>query len=311
MIGAIVFLSCNIFADNFEPKSWENAFEICKNNKLERKCLKWLLTYQCSNILGIQNSKECYNNSYTFTYLLNVKNTSGNLSNKEELVPVAFTSKVELLVKNQFVINYLTELNQKLEDGYRFKEKFNLWNFTLEKTKNNSKTAIMLIAILLQDTFSKAHLEVAQSKLLSDVLDKLDLANLNQYPNEYTWLELYPQMNDNILNQTLDRSLYHFYVPAYLASKNTQTNTLQAMLAFNFNAQYELSAFKGWPIQYPKNIDSKIHRSTLKQIYSGFQGAYFGMNLTISKISSIDFMNSVANQPKQSMVYYSKLLIKE
>ncbi len=315
----------NIHADDYN-KPWENADQLCKKFNLDRKCLKWLLTMQCIGVMGIQNTVTCEKNSYSFTYNLNAVDITK--PNEHFPIIVAFENKLRTLIFDPKIHHYLKELNVELENKYRFQESFNLWDFTFEKMDQNKIKTLEVMAVLFQDTFGMNNMVYFDRLFdnpeeswifnippvnealsnLNSILQTLSINNLNQHPDQYKWLELYPTLNANVLNKELDRSLYHFYVPAYLASKTSTQSPLQAMLAFEFNAQYELSELKGWPYSMPKSIDLKTKKSSIMQIYAGFQGAHFGSSHSLSSLSSQVFTYRMALLPSSTMKMAAKTL---
>jgi hypothetical protein len=201
---------------------------------------------------------------------------------------VAFKSNLIELLSNSRTEVFLDDLNQEL---YRFisgnKRELNIWSVT-KKYFRTDHDAAQVMAALFQDTSSRklhlAYLETAgtegseqfqsNKELLSRVIDTINLV-LDMSEDNYRML-FYPRE----LQQDLNRNIYHFYVPLYLA---------KALAVSGHPADIAVAAPLMLTLSYEFLTSSQDYRyvfsdpetvtlvSKVKDIYAGYAGARLGI----------------------------------
>lgn len=207
---------------------------------------------------------------------------------------VAFKQNLIALLSQPKTAQYLNDLNQQL---YKYltseKSKLNVWDVTKAHYASDYSAA-MVIATLFQDTsvmkLHLAYLERARTpgnvsfqsnkELLSRVIDTI---NLILDASEESYRELfYPEE----IQKDLNRNIYHFYVPLYLAKAlektgSTKEDAYNASLMLNLAYEF-VTQSKDYRYLYmdPETITAA---HTIKDIYGGYCGSNIGvrgMNFT-------------------------------
>lgn len=201
---------------------------------------------------------------------------------------VAFKRNLITLLSDPKTSQYLNDLNQQL---YRYlaenMTRPNIWEVTKTYFKNDYATA-MTMATLFQDTSPmKLHLAWLErsatqgtmvfgsnKELLSRVIDTINLI-LDSSEEHYREL-FYPEE----IQRDLNRNIYHFYVPLYLAKalvrEGADANAAyQAPLFLNLTYEF-VTASSDYRFLYsdPLSISSE-HK--LKDIYGGYCGSNIGL----------------------------------
>lgn len=207
---------------------------------------------------------------------------------------VAFKQNLIGLLNQPKTAQYLNDLNQQL---YKYltgeKSRLNVWDVTKSHYKSDYSTALV-IATLFQDTsVMKLHLAYLEragttgnvsfqsnKELLSRVIDTINLI-LDASEEHYREL-FYPHE----IQKDLNRNIYHFYVPLYLAKALETQGTLKEdayLASLMLNLAYEfVTQSKDYRYLFsdPERITT-LH--TLKDIYGGYCGSNIGvrgMNFT-------------------------------
>lgn len=207
---------------------------------------------------------------------------------------VAFKQNLIALLSQPKTAQYLNDLNQQL---YKYlvgeKTKLNVWDVTKSHYTSDYATS-MVMATLFQDTsvmkLHLAYLERARTagnvsfqsnkELLSRVIDTI---NLILDASEESYRELfYPEE----IQKDLNRNIYHFYVPLYLAKELEKQGSIKED-AYNaslmLNLAYEfVTQSKDYRYLFadPETITTP---HTIKDIYGGYCGSNMGvrgMNFT-------------------------------
>lgn len=201
---------------------------------------------------------------------------------------VAFKKSLINLLKSPATTTYLNDLNLQL---YQFltgdQEELNIWNLTKGHFQTDYLTSEVM-ATLFQDTsIMKLHLAYLErampsesklfqtnKELLNRVIDTINLV-LDSSEENYRSL-FYPKE----IQKDLNRNIYHFYVPLYLAkaleaegySKHTSSRTaLMLTLSYEF-----VTASRDYRYFYadPDNITNP---GKLKDIFGGYCGGKVGV----------------------------------
>ena len=204
---------------------------------------------------------------------------------------VAFKQNLLQLLNNPHTGVYLNDLNQQL---YRYVSaqavRPNIWNITQSHYKTPYMTA-MTMATLFQDTsimkLHLAYLDQAGTRgaasfqsnkiLLGRVIDTINLI-LDASEEHYREL-FYPA--DLVKN--LNRNIYHFYVPLFLAmsleregaqKEHAYAASLMLTLTYEF-----LTYSKDYRYLYadPERLDPNKNLWMLKDIFGGYCGSNFGV----------------------------------
>ncbi len=200
---------------------------------------------------------------------------------------VAFKTILIDLLSNSVTEVFLDDLNEEL---YRFisgtKRELNIWSVT-KKYFQTDHDAARVMAALFQDTSSRklhlAYLETAgtegseqfqsNKELLSRVIDTINLV-LDLSEDNYRML-FYPRE----LQQDLNRNIYHFYVPLYLAkalAASGQPEDIAFAAPLMLTLSYEfVTASQDYRYLF-SDPDSVTLVSKVKDIYAGYAGTKLG-----------------------------------
>lgn len=207
---------------------------------------------------------------------------------------VAFKQNLIALLSQPKTATYLNDLNQQL---YKYltgeKATLNVWDVT-KSYYSSDYTTSMVIATLFQDTSAmKLHLAYLEragtpgnvsfqsnKELLSRVIDTVNLI-LDASEDSYREL-FYPQE----IQKDLNKNIYHFYVPLYLAKELERSGTQKEdayLASLMLNLAYEfVTQSKDYRYLFtdPDVINGE---HTIKDIYGGYCGSNIGvrgMNFT-------------------------------
>lgn len=201
---------------------------------------------------------------------------------------VAFKQNLIALLSQPKTAVYLNDLNQQL---YKYltgeKSKLNVWDVTKTHYVSDYSSS-MVIATLFQDTSTMklhlAYLERARTtgnvsfqsnkELLSRVIDTINLI-LDASEEHYREL-FYPEE----IQKDLNRNIYHFYVPFYLAKAlesagSTKEDAYNASLMLNVAYEF-VTQSKDYRYLFsdPETITTA---HTIKDIYGGYCGSNMGV----------------------------------
>lgn len=215
---------------------------------------------------------------------------TGKYWDPRAFVFVAFKKNLLQILSDEKTTAYLNDLNQRL---YKYTQENNhnlsIWDVTLEHYGPSG--AAKTIAALFQDTSKiKLHLaylektgiqgkEIFQKnkELLSRVIDNINMI-LDLSEDNYRML-FYP---DEIWRD-LNRNIYHFYVPLYLAVALEEEGfpkryAFAAPMLFNLTYEFVTTA-DDYRYLYsdPEALLPERYKGKLKDIYGGYCGASFGV----------------------------------
>lgn len=206
----------------------------------------------------------------------------------QSFVFVAFKSNLVNLLSTGLTTNYLNDLNQRLykylvENG----EEPNIWAVTKLYFKNDYLTSLVL-ATLFQDTSPvKLHLAYLREaringnvhfrnneELLSRVIDTVNLI-LDNSEDKYRALFYPPE-----IQRDLNRNIYHFYVPLFLAYSLVKSGTSKEA-AFHASLMLTLTyEFVTYSQDYRYLLTDPANMTNTYQIKDIF-GGYCGSNIGV------------------------------
>ncbi len=201
---------------------------------------------------------------------------------------IAFKSNLIDLLSKSMTEVFLNDLNQEL---YRFitgnKRELNIWSVT-KKYFRTDHDAARVMAALFQDTSTRklhlAYLETAgtegseqfqsNKELLSRVIDTINLV-LDMSEDNYRML-FYPRE----LQRDLNRNIYHFYVPLYLAkalaaSGHAEDIAVAAPLMLTLSYEF-LTSSQDYRYLFSDPVTVTLV-SKVKDIYAGYAGTRLGI----------------------------------
>jgi hypothetical protein len=210
----------------------------------------------------------------------------------QAFVFIAFKENLINLLATRQTKRYLEDLHQKL-NSYFVGElaELNIWELTLTHYPSPLEAAKVMAALFQDTTGIKLHLAYLErtrvegrgffetnKELLSAVIDSINL--ILDYNESYYRKLFYPKA----IQGTLNRNIYHFYVPLYLS---------MALLEEGVSARYARIAPLMLTLTYefittshdyryifsdPAYLHPTAHLWKLKDIYGGYCGVRFGTN---------------------------------
>ncbi|MGE3611380.1 MAG: hypothetical protein AB7I27_17430 [Bacteriovoracaceae bacterium] len=261
--------------------------------------LKTLISNRCSRYLNLNDAIGC---DYAVERMIQILDfdiiftdgekftSSQGHWNPRAFVFVAFKKNLLQILSDPKTTEYLKNLNERLNLYLQNSDKnLNIWDVTLEFY--SPRGAAKTIAALFQDTSRmKLHLAYlekinsgnkssfhANKELLSRVIDNINMI-LDLSEDNYRKL-FYP---DEIW-KNLNRNIYHFYVPLYLASalEESEIQRKYAYIApFMLNLTYEFIT-TGKDFRYifsdPERLDPESYIGKIKDIFGGYCGSNYGI----------------------------------
>ncbi len=214
---------------------------------------------------------------------------------------IAFKTNLLRLLADPKITVYLNDvqsgLNQYLQGS---NDSFNLWSKTLSHFVTPIKTAEVLAALFQDISLLKLHIhyldqtqhhgtaKFTENKLLlGRVIDTINLI-LDYSETRFPAL-FYP----SALYNTLNRNIYHFYVPLYLSlalEKEGHSSTSSFAAPFLLNLTYEFISTADdyrYFLADPKTLDSRAHAWKIQDIYGGYCGPSFGLKKKIASMQLV------------------------
>lgn len=217
----------------------------------------------------------------------------------QNFVFVAFKTTLIDLLAQESTTSFLDKLQKDLHRYFQQElTHLNIWEMALNHYKSADEAA-KVMAVLFQDTtHAKLHLAFLNrtnvkgnalfeknKALLSRSIDTINLI-LDYSESSYREL-FYPRS----IRQTLNRNIYHFYVPLYLAralmrngieKKYAYTAPLMLTLTYEFVTAADDFRYLIWD---PSDLDPVKHAWKLKDIYGGYSGVSFATKGLSSLVS--------------------------
>lgn len=288
----LLFLSANLHAQPNIALSRSNGLLrfLAEQKGFTQLALEIIIGKRCSRYLPSTEVYACRDAVAKMTKLLDydILFSKKKVTNPKSFVFVAFKTSLKALLSQKSTTVYLDELNQTL---YQFLldeiDHLSLWDLTKKHFFSDRKTS-MALAVLFQDTsLAKLHLayldkagvtgnaSFAENKeLLSRVIDTINLI-LDVSESNYQKL-FYPEEIQHYLN----RNIYHFYVPLYLAEELKANNisidssyAATLMLTLTYEFVTAANDFR-YIFADPKTVSS-THK--IQDIFGGYCGSNIGV----------------------------------
>ncbi len=302
----------------------DDSLSFCRQQNWAKTCLNTLLTYRCGQYfypLHPMKAQMCSASASSMIDFMDYKTVQVIEDNKIYRFKIIFTNKLKSLINKPEVYNYLSLLATDLEQAMKFREPFDLYQYTLKFAKDRD-TAILWLAILFQDTtFSRVqvtYLEELEAKgklsakekevkeLMKEIAIMLEPKKLAREGFQ-TWLKLYPKIKGNDFNTYFNSSFYHFYPIALMAShlrQNAFTKRYAFLVPFILNSDYEFQTLdsKNWPWRHPApfTITSNLEWK-MTDLYTGLAASLYGAKKETLTPSFTSFKTQFAANPYKTM----------
>jgi len=302
-------------------KKGDASLEFCHSDQWSTACLTALIIYRCGQYTFPLTPYGCALGAAAFVDTLEMKRINVVVENQSYSLPVIFTKRLEKMIQTPAIQKNIQTLRYLLAASAKEKYAFDLWEWMLSVSKNDRTQATESLAVLLQDTsaieiqvqylkgIAKAHhFNAATMKAITDldeVLYQLDYEVLvgNQWKS---WLKLYP-WTKNIEADTTPL-IYHFYpmsFAAHVLESEGLGNRLSSFIPFLFNTEYLAQTLdaEAWPLHHPKPFDINADwiKWKMRDAYSGYAGALWGVHKTDSLPGLKSFQNAYAKAPYETM----------
>lgn len=298
-ILCLVFTSLNVMAKPDAALKRANGLLrfIAQQEGLRKFALGQVLGSRCSTYMSYADEGPC---SEAVKKLIDILDFDIIITdNKKMIAPsdawtpssfvfVAFKREFTTLLSSGRTTQYMKALNEQL---YKYltgeKATMSIWDFTVQYY-GNTHTAAQVLATLFQDT-SKMKLHLAyltragvQGSIVfqenKELLDRvIDTINLILDASEDHYRELFYPAE---IEANLNRNIYHFYVPLYLASALRKSGISEkfsfiAPLFLTLSYEFVTSASDyRYLFSSPESIQS-LHK--IKDIFGGYSGANFAL----------------------------------
>lgn len=273
--------------------------------------LHGLIDMRCQRYLTGADAKTCTDTTRKMLRILDfdLRFLDEHRHKMPAFVFVAFETSLIELLNQESTARYLEQIAQKFEaQTYNSLQLFNLWDETLAFYQGNQLQALAALAVLFQDNSSaQIHLEylarrqVEGSRFfdpnvarLSRVIDQM-IRMQEERPELFNAIA-YPASSAGSLNN----SIYHYYVPWYLAAQlqaNGVSARAAAMAPLMLSTTYEFitsSPDYSHLLFDPKTIQQNW---TIRDIYAGYLGAHQAVNraaapLTLERVKELFQQNT-------------------
>lgn len=278
----------------------DSIIDIIQDPSFSLPSIAMTLSRSCQKEFGDLNDIKSMQCSLTVVQLFEILDINVDLAR-------TFDHKFHDLLNQRETQKYLADLDSMLE---HFEPPKNLWIWTLEHPiiHGDKEKALEIMAVLFQDTQSGSVDKVKSGeqlpenqKLLAQVEERLRIENIPP------GLEVYPEGIDES-----KKSIYHFYVPAYLANqlkKRGVNSDFSFTVPYLLNRFYEVSTYnlrlnrdsgKVWLLAWDAlktNNDFPSEKMILEKLslidsYHGFAGSLFGLKVSGNQNIVIDKFNS-------------------
>lgn len=270
-------------------------------NEIKNFALYGLISTRCERYLPQAKISDCQRTVASMLKLIDsamlfpsMKKNETSALQPQSFMFIAFkTTLIELLEKPS-TAHYLNDVLLKIRDE-------NLWEVTLAHYPS-PKTAAKVMAALFQDTsHAKLHLAyldksvkkpsaifLSNRELLEQTIDTINMV-LDSNPEYYQEL-LYPPG----VKTDLNKNIYHFYVPLYLAhalKEQGSTPEMSYIAPLMMTLTYEfVTASDDYRYLFsdPSKLDPTKHAWKIKDISAGHQGA--AMAVGKKNVKSLEFL---------------------
>lgn len=212
---------------------------------------------------------------------------------------VAFKKNLIDLLSAPTTTVYMTDLQAELNEYLLGNNAdLNLWDFSLKYFKTPSATARALSALFQDTSLARLHLNFLEKarirgrqnftqnkELLEKLLETLNMIMVSRADD--LQILLYPKS----VKPTLNRNMYHFYVPFYLSQvlkeKNHGHFAYVAPMLMTLTYEFITSA-NDYRYIYDDPATLPAHEWKIRDIYAGHQGASMGAGrLTVKEFKSL------------------------
>ncbi len=263
-----------------------------------------LLATRCTRYADFGEKATCRNAVEKEIQILDIdviytKSAGAQIGTPDGFVFVAFKKSFYELLSQPRTTLFLIDLEKKLNLYFQHQlTELNIWEVALSHYKTPLE-ASKALAILFQDTSIKklhlAYLDMAGMKgnkyfdeNKAHLTRSIDTINLILDYSESSYRELfYPK----VIQETLNRNIYHFYVPLYLSlalMKNGVDRKSAFIAPFMLTLTYEFITAADdyrYLIWDPSHLDPRKHEWKMKDIYGGYSGTIFGTRNTKAPVS--------------------------
>jgi hypothetical protein len=300
-----VMLSSSVLAghDSIQRRS-NGLLRFIASNKVMRSVgLYVMMSNRCSRYMNFPDSLLCKTTvarqlqilDYDMTMVEGPRTPGQQDFNPHAFVFVAFKKNLIDLLSEPRTAGYLQLLQEQLTHHLLGKTQANIWEITLRHYRSPLEAA-KVIAALFQDTsLAKLHLAYlnknqirgrqsfeSNKELLSRVINTINLV-LDYNQDDYGSL-FYPRE----VKRHLNRNIYHFYVPLYLAMALTHEgfNSIFAqaaplMMTLSYEFVTAASDYR-YIFSDPARLEPVKYDHKLRDIYGGYSGARFGTRQRIA-----------------------------
>lgn len=307
MKNSLLFLLAVIFTFNLHAAPQESKRVngllrfVAHNAALRNYALYTLIANRCNRYMNYFDQISCQE---AVKHKIEILDYDIILSNNKNLLPlepktwnpksfvfVAFKNDFLKLLGEEKTTEYLQDLQEQLSKFMTHEiSDLNIWSLSMDHYRSKFKAA-QVMAVLFQDTsimkLHLAYLEKAQitgnksfntnKVLLSRVINTINLV-LDLSEVHYQDL-FYPRE----LQSHLNRNIYHFYVPFYLAMSLHERGfsprfAYSAPLMMTLTYEFITSANDGrYFMKDPLFLDEETEQSKIRDIFGGYCGANFGV----------------------------------
>lgn len=327
-------LSCSAFASIASPTAREKARsndilrfiaesgflrDIALHSMINTRCERYAVSpevqYSCDTSVAAMIDLL----DYDITIIQTDGAPNPNSWKPEAFVFVAFKKNLLALLRSPKTSKYLQEMNRQLEAKiFNPSHDFSIWDFS-KKFFGSEELAVTAIATLFQDTsplmlhvqfldYNKIPGNQTYKNNKNDLIRSIELINqILDFSEENFGTLFYPKQFQGKLN----RSIYHFFVPLYLAQamkaygfSTTMSKTTPFMLTLTYEFITSSDSYE-YLFNDPSYLDSTKHEWKLKDIYGGYCGSHFAV-----KEKSLKAFNQMATKFDQSTASSVKFLLK-
>lgn len=284
---------------NLLQKLIENSVfrNIALHKVISNRCSHYLKSYYEQRTCKFATTEILRALNFDVEFLAEGTKDSDNKWETGAFVFIAFKDSFNKMMSMKTINDYLVSVSNGYNSFYNEVFEFNLWEHTVNYFKGNEDVAAHVIAILFQDTSTvKLHIRYSRrnfkdkTDLYQQNLDMLDMLidnfNFSLEMNKERYLKsIFPKGMANYRNT----SLYHFYVPLYLAKRlklRGYSNRVAATTAFMLTMTYEMVSADPKYKEYIWKDPAKVTSSwKVQDIFQGYSGALMGVGFK-SKIKS-------------------------
>jgi hypothetical protein len=261
--------------------------------ELRNFSLELVLQRRCLRFLPLSEGTTC---AQAVTTLIDILDYDliplEKVDNKPSFLFIAFKSELTSLLSLESTTELLNFLNQSLyQTALNPLQGKNLWEEVSQFTGQNKTLSSGLMASFFQDTsYGQLHLEYLRREdtvRSTTFLKNLDLlrqcidhiSSISETSPEAFKILFFPKN----FNQEGNNSIYHFYVPSYLAQKLQDAGYsphISRVVPMLLTLTYEFFTIKdgmNYLFSEPLSLATSTYSWKIRDIYSGYAGGAFGI----------------------------------